>query len=404
MKEKENYEGEYSVLVEHRLTEAQQRIKILSYRQHLTEMLNDASIDRIMALDTSLNIIAWNRKSEEVTGVSKRTAIGSQYYTLFPEVSKNKAVTNAIEQALKGRTFFLPSDKSDFEGGCYESHFIPLKDDNDAVIGIMNIKHDIAHRIKAENELKALNKAMARKSKELQQRNEELLSFAHVTSHDLKEPLRKIYTFAGMINNYESEQFSERGKSYFKRIQAAVQRMGMLTDDILTFAELNTERSKKTDVNLEHMLLFVTRTLQEQIETTQAIIQHSPLPTVRGYRQLISQLLYHLITNALKFRRPDVRLEVYIDCEQVSGETIKNAEAIVDATYLKLSVQDNGIGFDKAYKDKIFQMFQKLNADEYLGTGIGLTLCKKIAAIHYGFMTAEGKEGKGSNFCVYFPV
>jgi signal transduction histidine kinase len=404
MKEKENYEGEYSVLVEHRLAEAQQRITILSYKQHLTEMLNDASIDRIMALDMSLNIIAWNRKSEEVTGVSKRTAIGSLYYTLFPEVSKNKAITNAIEQALKGRTFFLPSDKSDFEGGYYENHFIPLKDDNDTVIGIMNIKHDIAHRLKAENELKALNKAMARKSKELQQRNEELLSFAHVTSHDLKEPLRKIYTFAEMINNYESEQFSERVKTYFKRIQAAVQRMGMLTDDILTFAELNAEGSKKTEVNLEHMLLFVRRTLQEEIEATGAVIQHSPLPSVPGYRQLISQLLYHLLTNALKFRRPDVPLEIYIRSEEVSGDTIKNPEALADVTYVKLSIEDNGIGFDRAYKDKIFQMFQKLNGDEYPGTGIGLTLCKKIAAIHYGFISAQAKEQKGSTFCVYLPL
>jgi PAS domain S-box-containing protein len=405
MKQPKDYEtNRSSHLFQEQLDEANERIRLLSHRGHLAETMTDASIDRIIALDTDLTIIAWNKRNELITGIPKRAVLGKSYYEVFPETKKHQPTVKAIEQALNGLTVFLPADKSSPDEGYYENHFIPLKDAQEKVTGMMNIKHDVAHRIKAENELKALNKALARKNRELRQRNEELLSFTHVTSHDLKEPLRKIYTFIEMIATRENENLTDKGKNYFKRIQAAVQRMGMLTDDILTFAELNAEETELSDIDLEHMLLLVRQMLQEEIHATGAVITHSRLPAVRGYRQLISQLLYHLLANAIKFRKQDIQPAISISWEQVNGTLVKHAEALPDTEYIKLIVEDNGIGFDKAYKDKVFQMFQRLHGSGYPGTGIGLALCKKIAAIHQGFITAQSKEQRGSTFCVYLPL
>jgi len=400
-----NYENSSSIHVfQKQLNEAQERIKLLSYRGRLAENMTDASIDRIMALDTDYNVIAWNTRSELITGIERREVLGENYFDLFPKMREHPPTVKAIEQAMKGLTVFLPADRSNPDEGYYENHFIPLKDEHDRVTGVMNIKHDVAHRIKAENELKALNKALARKNKELKQRNEELLSFTHVTSHDLKEPLRKIYTFIEMIATREGENLTEKGKTYFKRIQAAVQRMGMLTDDVLTFAELNAEQYEQTEIDLGHALLFVKRTLEEEIRITKTVIENEPLPKIRGYRQLITQLLYHLLANAIKFRKQGVVPEINISCERVAGHELKHTEAAADAEYVRLSIQDNGIGFDRIYKEKVFQMFQRLHGNSYPGTGIGLSLCRKIAAIHQGFITAESKENEGSTFCVYLPL
>lgn len=393
-----------SVRLVQQLDEAKEQIRILSYKGHLAEMLNDASIDRIMALDTDLRIIAWNKQSELVTGIHRDSVLGEHYFDIFPEAARHQPTRKAIEQVLQGRTVFLPSDRTGLDGGYYENHYLPLKDSQDKVAGVMNIKHDVAHRIKAENELKALNKALARKNRELKQRNEELLSFTQVTSHDLKEPLRKIYTFIEMITSREAGSLTDKGRNYFKRIQSAVQRMGMLTDDILTFAEINTENAPATDVRLDHVVMFAERMLEEEIKITQASVTYDEMPEVRGYRQLLTQLFYHVMANAIKFRQKDLPPRISISWEETGAEKINHPDALPDVSYIKVSIRDNGIGFHSTYREKIFQMFQRLNKEGYPGTGIGLALCKKIAVMHQGFMTADSTEGEGSVFHLYLPA
>jgi PAS domain S-box-containing protein len=389
---------------QHQSPEFEEKINRLSYEAWLATMMNDASIDRVMALDTDLAIIAWNKKNEEVTGIAREDVIGSKFYDVFPQASQHRGVANALNNSLAGRTVYLPAYEGSYDGGYYENHFLPLRNDEGSVIGIMNIKHDVAHRIKAENELKALNKALVRKNKELKQRGEELLSFSQVTGHDLKEPLRKIYIFIEMIAQEEGAKLSDKSKTHFKRIQAAVQRMGILTDDVLAFTEINTERLQEVDVDLEQTMQFVMGSLLARIEDTSAVIRYHDLPVVKGYRQLISQLFHHLIGNALKFRKANTVPVIRLTHGRENGSNISHPDAQPDTHYMRISIEDNGMGFEEIYRDKIFQMFQKLNKDEYPGTGIGLALCKKIAYMHQGFITANSEKDKGSTFSIYLPT
>lgn len=399
-----HYREHENKALEQQLTDAKRAIEVLSFHGHLAERMNDASIDRIIALDTQMNIIAWNRRNELITGILRQNAIGEQYFDIFPELRVHQPTVNAIEEALKGRTVFLTADRLAPDKGYYENHFIPLTGEQEQVIGVMNIKHDVAHRIKAENELKALNKALVKKNKELKQRNEELVSFANVTSHDLKEPLRKIYTFVEMVAERELHTISEKSRGYLKRIQAFVQRMGILTDDVLMLAELNTTGFQASEIKIAHVLLMVRKTLQEEIELTGTEITSAELPAISGYRPLISRLLYQLLTNAIKFRRQGVAPRIDIRSETVSGAETDHPEASADMQYIRLIVEDNGMGFEPDDKERIFQLFERLQRKDYPGTGVGLALCKKIAAIHGGFITAEGKETSGGIFSVYFPV
>lgn len=386
-------------------TDLQEQIHQLSERSQLAEMMNDASIDRVLAMDKDLNIIAWNQMCERVTGLDRQHALGRNFMEIFPAAKNCEEIKEAIEQALQGRKFFVPADKGCYEEGHYERHFVPLREDDGTLRGILVIAHDVAHRMKAEHELKALNKALARKNRELKSKHAELLTFAHVTSHDLKEPLRKIYVFIEMLMGGEADNLSAEGRTHFKRIQASVQRMGMLTDDILTFAELNRNNEHRQDVELDKICRFAIHNLGPVTEERNAQISYKELPAIKGYRTLLTQMFQHLISNAIKFQPEGGVPRLDISARQVKGSEIHHADAQADVMYTCISFADNGIGFDQKYAEKIFQMFQRLNrAETYAGTGIGLALCRKVAELHGGFITVASETDKGSTFHCYFPA
>lgn len=386
-----------------KITALEKKVVQLEEECTLHEKLNDASIDRILAFDENLKIVAWNKTSELITGIPSEEVIGEHIYTVFPNLKNCEKTTEAISKALKGYKSFVPADKVQYEGGFYENHYIPLKE-NDKISGVLNIKHDVAHRVKYEQELKSLNRALVKKNKELKQKNAEISSFTHITSHDLKEPARKIYTFSELILSKESEHLTETGRKYFKRIQIAAQRMGMLTDDILTYSQLNTEEEQVQDVDMNNVLAIVMDNLTERVVEKDAVVSIPLLPTVKGYRTMLLQLFSHLLQNALKFQQPGKRPEINIEAETVKASEVKELDVPGELNYIRFTVLDNGIGFDKKYANKIFQMFQRLhNAEDFPGTGMGLALCLKIAEIHQGTVTAESIQGKGSKFLVYLP-
>lgn len=395
---KESDRWELSQLVSEEMYQLMDRI-------HHAELLIDVSIDRVMALDPELRVISWNKMCEALAGRTKDEVLGKPVSDVIPEFKSCPVITRAIENALKGLKVFVPAGEGSFGGNYSEQHFIPLKEEGREVEGVLIVIHDVAHRVKAENELKALNKSLARKNRELKQRNAELLSFAHVTGHDLKEPLRKIYTFIEMLVTREEDHLSDEGRSLFKRIQGAVQRMGMLTDDILNFSELSTADKTAEPVDLNHTMKFVLFNLQDQIERKEAEVEVGDLPVIQGYRNLLAQLFQHLLSNSIKFTEKDRMPRIRITSSTCEGAETGHPEALPDQQYVCISIEDNGIGFEKKYAERIFQMFQRLNnSPAYPGTGIGLTLCRKIAELHNGFITVESVPGEGSTFHCYLPA
>lgn len=237
---------------------------------------------------------------------------------------------------------------------------------------------------------------------ELERKNQELASFAYVSSHDLQEPLRKIQTFASRILEKEYANLSESGRNYFDRMQESARRMQLLIHDLLTYSRTNATEKTFTNVNLEAVVEEVKEDLEQVIQEKNAVIHVSHLPVVSGIAFQLRQLFTNLIGNALKFAKQDVAPVVTITFEVTHNPVDQMALA---KQYYAITVTDNGIGFENAYSSRIFEVFQRLHTNQvYEGTGIGLSICKKIVENHNGFITASGETGKGSTFILYFPV
>src|SRR5690606_1176339 len=181
--------------------------------------------------------------------------------------------------------------------GYVENHFIPLREAGDGgrVVGVLNIIHDVAQRSTAEKDLQALDRALQLRNRELKRKTAELANFNWIASHDLKEPLRKIYTFIEMVATKEGQNLSDTGRSNLRRAQSAVQRMGLLTDDIVTFSQVTAASEQLREVDLNHVFLFAQHKHQRTIEDTSAVVTAEPLPVIAGYPDLLQHLWYHML-------------------------------------------------------------------------------------------------------------
>lgn len=245
--------------------------------------------------------------------------------------------------------------------------------------------------------------ALEKRNRELEQSISELESFNRVASHDLQEPLRKIQTFLSRISENELSTLSDKSKDYFERIQFSVNRMRRLIDDLLLYSQ--TSRSdkifEKTDLTL--LLENALQELSQVIEEKNPEIQYKNLPTLNVIPFQIQQLFYNLISNSLKYSNPEIPSKIIVACKKVNaGENpILNTNS---PAYFEISVSDNGLGFEQQYAEKIFGLFNRLHSKgEYPGTGIGLSICKKIIENHSGYIFAEGELNYGATFTFYLP-
>lgn len=250
-----------------------------------------------------------------------------------------------------------------------------------------------------------ISKSLEDRNNELEKSNKELASFNHVASHDLQEPLRKIQTFISRIYEKENDNLSDYGKEYLKRIQVAAQRMRILIDDLLLFSRANKIEKIFELENLDVLLQQAIQELTQQIEENQAQILSEPLPTIAVIPFQIQQLLINLISNSIKYKKPDVNSVIKINCEKINSNEYNDLIKEKNKMYYKISISDNGLGFDNAYKEAIFALFYRLhNNSDYPGTGIGLAICKKIVENHNGYIKAESVLGQGSTFSIFLPT
>ena len=270
-------------------------------------------------------------------------------------------------------------------------------------------------RMHQEENLKKNNEALEDKNNELLRMNKELESFSYISSHDLQEPLRKIQTFSRLILQTEGEVISEAGKDYFKRMTNAAERMQTLIEDLLTYSRTNIKERIFKKTNLNHILDDVKEELKELLMQNNAEIKAGDLGEADIIPFQFRQVLINLITNSVKFSNPGVSPVISIKnkCAEATvlqhenqGSTAGDILPLVPGkTYCRFTFTDNGIGFDPQYKQKIFEVFQRLHGkEEYAGTGIGLAIIKKIVENHNGFINAESELGKGATFNIYLPL
>jgi PAS domain S-box-containing protein len=202
----------------------------------LATLLNDCSIDAIIALDKNYTIIAWNAASEKIYGTSKNDALGRSVFDVIESLKGDPESVDAIKQALNGSKRFVPASKQFKHRSHAENHYIPLIKNNNVVLGVMNIVHDVAHRIKAEQQLQYLNEELEKRYRQLQATSQELATFTYITSNKIKEPIRQAYTGIEHLITVEASHLSNSGKATFRRMQTSLTRMDLLLDDILSIA------------------------------------------------------------------------------------------------------------------------------------------------------------------------
>jgi len=241
-------------------------------------------------------------------------------------------------------------------------------------------------------------------SEELARSNRELEDFAFVASHDLQEPLRKIRAFGNRLESGYNDVFDERGKDYLARMLNAAERMSMLISDLLAFSRVSTRGKEFDDVDLANVIKSVMSDLEIAIDEKSAQIDVSDMPVVRGDKSQLEQLFLNLLSNALKFQSDGVTPIVSITATDATSEDVKDILISDEHDWIKITVTDNGIGFEQSFAEKIFAPFQRLHGrSEYKGTGIGLAVCRRIVERHNGQISATSKLGEGATFSIIIP-
>ena len=265
---------------------------------------------------------------------------------------------------------------------------------------------DVSERVETEEDLERANA-------ELRLRNRELQDFAHIASHDLQEPLRKVRAFAELMREDYEEQVDEDGRYYLERMQDGAERMARLVSDLLSLSRVTTKGHPFEEVDLEEIVTVVRTDLEMRIEETDGRVEVGALPRLEADPVQMRQLLQNLIGNALKFHRegtpPVVQVRGTREAAAAPPDGIATSEHVPPAPrpieQVRIVVEDNGIGFEEKFLDRIFTPLQRLHGrDDYAGTGIGLAVCNRIAERHGGTIQAESTPGAGSRFTVLLPA
>ena len=258
------------------------------------------------------------------------------------------------------------------------------------------LEKQVEQRREAERRVLALNTELEARVRartaELSRSNDELRQFAYAASHDLKEPMRTIGSYTQLLSQRYNDRLDATGKEFLQYVVEAVKRMDMLLSDLLSYSQhLGAKPAAFETVNAEAVLAGVLMNLQAAIKEARGTVTHDPLPTeiTADFAQL-SQLLQNLVSNALKYRKPDVSPEIHISAAESDDEWT-------------FSVRDNGVGIEPAYRDQVFGIFKRLHGREYPGTGMGLAICKKIVERLGGRIWVDSEPGAGSTFSFTIP-
>lgn len=370
---------------------------------HYLQNILDTLREPLLLLDQNFSIITSNQAFRNAFSISTEDTINRNFFDL------NQNQWNDPE--LHDRLLKLRDEGVVFEDFELERIFAKTRLKTFLINGqilhpdyleqkfiLLGIK-DITERKIADLKLQAY-------TRKLQRTNQELQDFASITSHDLQEPLRKVQAFGDLLKQECGDQLSDTAKMYLDRMQNAGKRMHILINDLLAYSRVTTRANPFAPVDMNQIIQDVLSDLEIHIRDSQAKIDVKSTCTLNADPLQMRMLLQNLISNALKFHRPDTPPEIEIAMVELPLTTPNLIDpSLAPVPLCQLTIKDNGIGFDEKYLSKIFTIFQRLHyRNEYEGTGIGLAICRRIVDRHGGTITAQSQPNQGATFIVTLPL
>lgn len=337
----------------------------------------------------------FNQKWYEYTGSDPEDSAGDGW-TKFIHPSHIRELYQKWKDALASGNSVIAEFQLRAKDGNYNWFYVagnPIKDATGITRRWVGALTNIEERKVLEGNLE---KVVKERTHELQRSNDDLLQFAHVASHDLKEPVRKVKIFADRLEKEFGSNMPEKASVYLNKIYSATDRMNSMIEGVLNYSTVSNLDQAFSEVDPNEILRHIEADLEVLIQHKNATITYNRLHVFEGAPLLIYQLFYNLINNSLKFAQKDIPPVIHISSRLYT---------VPDNQQLEIVLSDNGIGFSQQHAEKIFNTFTRLNAkDQYEGTGLGLALCKKIIERHNGTIRANGEEGKGSSFTINIPL
>lgn len=383
----------------HDISKLKDAEEALKESEHRINSIINTAVDGIITITERGVMMLVNPSAAKIFGYNIDELLGNSINMLMPEPDKSlhdgymnrylktgekriigigREVTGLKKDGTKF-PFFLSVSEIEVDGKKLFTGFV----------------HDIT-------EQKLNEEKLSRYAMELERSNQELQDFAYVSSHDLQEPLRKIQAFGDRLKSKEGEKLSEQGKDYVDRMLNAAVRMQNLINDLLSYSRVSSKAKPFETVNLNSILKDVISDLEVAIERSNGKVNFADLPVIEADSTQIRQLFQNLISNAVKFRREGVPPEINIYYKHFQRKA--HLTSTPGDEYIEIYFEDNGIGFEEKYLEKIFNIFQRLEGARYEGSGIGLAICRKIAIRHGGHITAKSTPGAGSTFIVKLSV
>ena len=361
----------------------------------------ESALDPIISVNNEGRITEFNRAAEHIFGRSREEVLGTRpIELLFPEtgIAGQKGRVERYltfgEGSMLGKRTEVVAMRANGEQFPAEMAMTIAQERGQPVLTLY--LRDVSERKRAEEQ-------QARYREELERSNRELEQFAYVASHDLQEPLRKIRTFGERLELSCGDSLNDMGKECLGRMHSAAARMHSLITGLLSLSRVTTQGRDFEMVDLGKVVAETVTDLDVQLEQCGGRVDVGGLPTVQADAMQMRQLFQNLIGNALKFRRPEEPPVVTVTARPERGKSPR--PGIPPTDLVRIMVEDNGIGFDPKDAGRIFNVFQRLHPREvYDGTGIGLSICRKIVERHGGTITAQGTPGLGAKFCILLPM
>jgi PAS domain S-box-containing protein len=360
--------------------------------QHFRGWFEDAPI-ACHEVDRDGVVLCVNQAECELLGFRPEEMVGHPIWDFMAAEDREKTKAGLL-QRIADEQPLIPLEREykrrDGSSVVMEIHQKRIRDTAGRATGLRTFLLDITQRKRAEQTLQQQAEKLARSNAELEQ-------FAYVASHDLQEPLRKIQAFGDRLRSKHETTLGLEGLDYLTRMQNAAARMQVLIQDLLSLSRVASHAKPFAPVDLGDVVRIVISDLESRIQERKGRVEAASLPVVHGDRGQLAQLFQNLIGNGLKFQKPGEDPVV-----RVSSETVTRPDGAGSAW--RITVEDNGIGFDEKYRDRIFQIFQRLHGrNEYEGTGIGLAICRKIVDRHGGDIAAHSSPGAGAKFVITLP-